>query len=188
MLPSLGLLGYSARSDFHAGTLAIGNVHLVCAENAWRLPGSLRDHPHAGLPGGAVRSEEFGTRHDIARTAAARYIAAAAAWSAPTTQMIYDVQVIKAGAVLFTGLDLLAPTAGHVAALATALAEAAPAGEDGRRRISLGGKRAAGYGACVINGTALGGEMVAELRASYEAHLLANRDECLALLREVTGS
>jgi hypothetical protein len=188
-LPALGLLGYSARNDITAGTLAADNIHLVCAENAWRLPAPLASHPHASLPAGAARSEEFGTRHDIAGTPVDRYIALLDGEAAPaTTQMIYDAQVIKPGAVLFTGLHLHAPSPGHVAALATALDEAAPA-VDGQRRIVLGGKRSAGYGTCITDaGNAFGGDgLVAELRASYEEHLRASRDAVLALLAEVTG-
>jgi hypothetical protein len=186
-LPSLGLLGYSARSDITAGTLAVDNVHVVCEENAWRLPAPLKSHPHAALTAGAARSEEFGTRHDVSGTPVERYIALLEEAPAKTTQMIYDAQVIKAGAVLFTGLRLLGPTAGHVAALATALDEAAPLA-GGERRVSLGGKRSAGFGACVLGERqALGDGLIAELRAAYEEHLRANRGEALTLLREVTG-
>lgn len=187
-LPFLGLLGYSARNDIKAGTLAVDNVHLLCAENQWRLPESLKGHPHASLPARGARGEEFGTRHDIAGSAADRYIAAAGGEVLPTVQMIYDAQVIKPGAVLWTAVHLHAPSPGHVAALAAALDEAAPV-RDGCRRVVLGGKRSAGYGTCLIDGDAVlgGAGTVTELKRSYEAHLLAHRDEALALLAEVTG-
>lgn len=188
-VPALGLLGYSARSDINAGTLAVDNVHVVCAENAFRLPAVLKGHPHAALPAGAMRTEEFGTRHDVAGTAVDRYIALLDGGTVPqTTQMIYDAQAIKPGTVLFTGLHVHAPTSGHVAALATALDEAAPADGEGTRRLVLGGKRSAGFGTCTLDDKAFGGPgLVADLRAAYEAHLRERRDEVLALLREVTG-
>lgn len=198
-LPALSLMGFSARSDITAGTLWADNVHLVCAENAFRLPAHLAGHPHAALPGGAMRGEAFGTRHDVRGTPVDRYIAMLTATgedgidlglSAPvepaTTQMIYDMQVIKPGAVLYTGLHLLAPTPGHIAALAVAVDEAMPQ-VDGRRVLALGGKRSTGYGACAVNDglDALGD--LAALRAAYEAHLAERRGDILALLKDVVG-
>lgn len=194
-LPGVGALGYSAQSDIVAGTLWVDNIHLVCQENRFRLPVHLADHPHAKLPAGAMRTETFGTRHDVARTPVDRYIALldntgeldlGTAEPLPTTQMIYDMQVIKPGAVLWSGLHLYAPTAGHVAALAVAVDEAAPE-VAGHRILPLGGKRSVGFGSCRLEAdlTVLGD--VAELRAQYEAHLHAHREEILTLLDEVTG-
>ncbi|WP_289009000.1 hypothetical protein [uncultured Thermomonospora sp.] len=196
-LPGVGALGYSAQSDIVAGTLWVDNIHLVCQENQFRLPVHLADHPHAKLPAGAMRTETFGTRHDVAGTPVDRYIALAlldntgeldlgTAEPLPTTQMIYDMQVIKPGAVLWSGLHLYAPTAGHVAALAVAVDEAAPE-VAGHRILPLGGKRSVGFGSCRLEAdlTVLGD--VAELRAQYEAHLHAHREEILTLLDEVTG-
>lgn len=194
-LPGVGALGYSAQSDIVAGTLWVDNIHLVCQENQFRLPAHLADHPHAKLPAGAMRTETFGTRHDVAGTPVDRYIALldntgeldlGTAEPLPTTQMIYDMQVIKPGAVLWSGLHLYAPTAGHVAALAVAVDEAAPE-VAGHRILPLGGKRSVGFGSCRLEAdlTVLGD--VAELRAQYEAHLHAHREEILTLLDEVTG-
>lgn len=194
-LPGVGALGYSAQSDIVAGTLWVDNIHLVCQENRFRLPVHLADHPHAKLPAGAMRTETFGTRHDVAGTPVDRYIALldntgeldlGTAEPLPTTQMIYDMQVIKPGAVLWSGLHLYAPTAGHVAALAVAVDEAAPE-VAGHRILPLGGKRSVGFGSCRLQAdlTVLGD--VAELRAQYEAHLHAHREEILTLLDEVTG-
>src|SRR5690606_33427432 len=45
-LPGVSVLGYSAQSDIVAGTLWVDNIHLVCAENAFRLPVHLASHPH----------------------------------------------------------------------------------------------------------------------------------------------
>lgn len=197
-LPALSLMGYSARSDITAGTLWADNVHLVCQENRFRLPARLADHPHAALPGGAMRGEAFGTRHDVRGSAVDRYIAMlgdpagdggldlAVPVEPATTQMIYDMQVIKPGAVLYSGLHLLAPTPGHIAALAVALDEAMPI-VDGRRVLALGGKRSTGYGSCAVEADLAPLGDLAALRAAYEAHLRERRDDIIALLKDVVG-
>lgn len=105
LLPWLGLLGYAAGSSITAGTLRVSDAILVCAENAWRLPTDLQD----AKPAAAYRSEEFGTRHDIATTPAARMIEIAAD-TIGTTQMIYDRQTLKPGAQL-AGSMWLTPAA-----------------------------------------------------------------------------
>ncbi|MGI5273135.1 hypothetical protein ACQEUU_37705 [Nonomuraea sp. CA-218870] len=186
-LPALSLMGYSARSDITAGTLWVDNVHVVCAENAFRLPGHLAGHPHAVLPGGAMRGEAFGTRHDVRGSAVDRYIELLGGdlVAPPTTQMIYDLQVIKPGAVLWGGLTLSCPTPGHVAALAVAVDEAMPV-VSGRRVLALGGKRSTGYGTCAVEADFAGVD-IASLREAYEAHLRGRRDAILALLSEVVG-
>lgn len=188
LLPGTGALGYSAQSDIVAGTLWVDNVHLVCAENAFRLPPALARHPHAALPGGAMRTETFGTRHDVAGTPVDRYIeltADAPGGAQATVQMIYDMQVIKPGAVLWSGLHLYAPTVGHAAALAVALDEAAPE-LGGTRTLHLGGKRSVGYGACRVEADLADLGDIARVRAEYEAHLHAHRDTIVELLGEVT--
>lgn len=194
-LPGIGALGYSAQSDIVAGTLWVDNIHLVCAENAFRLPEHLAGHPHAQLPAGALRTEAFGTRHDVAGTPVDRYIALLSEQGGEldlgpvepleTTQMIYDMQVIKPGAILYGGLHLYAPTIGHVAALAVAIDEAAPEA-GGHRTLVLGGKRSVGFGVCRLEAdlSVLGD--LARLRAEYEAHLHAHREEIITLLDEVT--
>lgn len=188
LLPGLGLLGYSSRSAIITGTLHAGNVHVACAENAWRLPAALRDHPHGAIPAGAARAETFGTRHDIAGTPAARYIALLDGQPPETSQMIYDAQVIAAGAVLWGSLHLAAPTAGHADALACAITHAWPP-DGGMRRVTLGGRRSAGYGTCLLDPACLAplGDLDA-MAAAYEDRLVSRRDEALALLREVTGT
>lgn len=189
LLPALGLFGYSAKSDITAGTLWADDVELVCAENTNRLPGRLTDHPHAKLPNGALRTETFGTRHDIAGTPADRFMQLADGMfdaTVETTQMIYDMQVIKPGATLYTGLHLATPTAGHVAAFFTALAEAAPE-VDGRRVINLGGKRSTGYGQCALDTLPEVETTVSTRQDAYEDHLRDNRDDILTLLDQVTA-
>jgi hypothetical protein len=185
-LPGLGLLGYSARSDITAGVLWADDADLVCAENTDRMPPRLATHAHATLSNGALRTEQFGTRHDTGGTPVDRFLALAEGEQHDSVQMIYDMQVIKPGAVLWSGLHLATPTPGHIAALATALDEAAPE-TDGRRIIHLGGKRSTGYGQCRLDAdtSALGD--IPQLRAAYEQHLRDQRETILTLLAEVTG-
>lgn len=189
LLPGLGLLGYSARSDITAGTLWADDAELVCAENASRIPSRLADHPHAGMPNGALRTETFGTRHDVAGSPADRFLELAddlGGTTVETAQMIYDMQVIKPGAVLYSGLRLATPTGGHAAAFYAAVDEAAPV-VDGRRTINLGGKRSTGYGQCALEAPPEVETNISVRRDVYEQHLQEHRADILALLTEVTG-
>lgn len=188
LVPGLGLLGYSAKSDITAGTLWVDDVDLVCAENAHRLPPRLADHPHASMPNGAFRTETFGTRHDVAGTPVDRFIRLAELdGTLDSVQMINDMQVIKPGATLYTGLHLAVPTFGHLAAFVTAWSEAAPH-VDGRQVINLGGKRAVGYGQCQVDADWQSLEQLSDgLVAAYETHLRDHREEILNLLGEITG-
>lgn len=189
-------LGYSAKSDIVAGTLYVDKVHIVCAENTNRMPPALLAHPHSALPVTVFRGKSFGTRHDVSGTPVSRYIRLDSpedllnATNDRPQQMIYDMQVIKAGTVLYTGLTLQAPTIGHVAALAVALDEAAPQ-IAGQREITLGGKRSVGFGRCALYsnlGSAFdrhGG--INPLREAYEQHMREHRNEILTLLAELVG-
>lgn len=202
-------MGYSAKSDMAAGTLYARMAHLVCRENDNRMPPALLSHPHAALPMTVFRGRTFGTRHDVSGTPVARYITiegpedllglglgdgkaskADKTDKARPQQMIYDIQVIIPGTVLYTGLDMQVPTIGHVAALAVAIDEAAP-DRAGQRILTLGGKASGGFGRCALYAD-LDGAFgpyggLAALRAQYEAHLRAHRDEILALLPELVG-
>lgn len=177
MWPAVGLLGYAGRSHIWAGTLYVDHVHLVCHDNAWRLPAHLANHPHAQVPAAALRDEEFGTRHDIIGTAADRWLDTDV-WTGDTNQMIFDWQVVRAGATMWTTLHLAAATLGHVTALAAAWGYLTAAGT-----MHLGAKRAQGYGLARVEAdlTAL---PEVDLSA-YEQSLAAHGDEILRLLAEV---
>jgi hypothetical protein len=188
LLPFLSLLGFSAGSDMVAGTLSVNHLHLVCAENTWRLPAVLESSPHAAKGAGAYRGEEFGTRHDIVGTPVQRYLADVGDVVGSTTQMIYDMQVLKAGAVLAGSLDLTpAATAAQRAVLLVALDEAAPSRGGGARTIRLAAKAAVGYGqaALVVDLSPLGD--VTAARTWWETHLVGHREEILELLAEVVA-
>lgn len=190
LLPHLMLLGYSAGSDMIAGTLNVNHLHLVCAENTWRLPPSVAALPQAGKRAGAFQGEEFGTRHDVRGTPVDRYLAAVdelLGTSTPTTQMIYDMQVVKPGAILAGSLDVTAAaTEAQRRVLLVALDEAAPE-RGGGRQLRLAAKGAVGYGqtSLQVDLTPLGD--VAEARAWWEQHLAGHRSEILELLAELTA-
>ncbi|KZS63116.1 hypothetical protein [Mycobacterium ostraviense] len=184
VLPSLALLGYAAGADIIAGTYYSPNLHLVCSENAWRLPPPWRDHPLAARGAGSYRGEEFGTRHDVSGTAVDRYVAMLGDITAPkTTQMIYDVQVIKPGAVL-TGVAHVtaAATLDQQTVLAAAWDLAAPAGPDAVRTTHLGAKSATGYGTCRLDIDLSGLSTHPDPLTWWHEHLAGRADEVVPLL------
>lgn len=191
LVPQLGMLGYSAGSDMVAGTLNVNHLHLVCAENAWRLPAAAVELPHAGRAAGAFQGEEFGTRHDVASTPVDRYLAdldtLLGETAPPSTQMIYEMQVLKPGAVLAGSLDLTpAATDAHRAVLLVALDEAAPVLGAGRA-LRLAAKGAVGFGQTALTADLAPLGDVAAARTWWETHLIARRDEILELLAEVAA-
>lgn len=190
-VPPLALLGYSAQSDIVSGPLRVSLLNLVCAENGWRLPAHLRDHPHAALPAGRFRGEEFGTRHDITGSAPSLLVETGMLDTAPTTtQMIYDHEVLLPGSVLYGRVALDAATPIAADALAAALHLLAPAGE-----MWLAAQRGRGYGQCRLQladrastAPALLSPLPdpAEALDRLETHLRARRDRILAALSEAT--
>lgn len=177
--PALGLLGYAAGSDIIAGTLRVSDLEVVARENTWRMPDELRDLPQATQGVAAFRTEEFGTRHDIASTPVARFVDAAQEITG--TQMIYDLQALKAGTVLYGHLTLTpAATDRHRLALWAALALWAPDGQ-----VRLAARTALGYGQATLTGIDTARAQAA--LASWTDHLRQRRDDVLALLAEVAG-
>lgn len=181
-VPELGLLGYSAQSDIVPGCLWADNLNLVCAENAWRLPPHLRDHPHAAVPAGRLREEHFGTRHDIAGSAPSLLVETGMLDTpAPaTTQMIYAHQVLVVGAVLWGDLTLAAAGPLQRDALHTALHDLTPGGV-----MRLGARRSAGWGGCRVHWPATTPDPDAVAR--HDAHVLAHREAILGALAAATA-
>ncbi len=70
LFPPLSLCGYSAGNAMEESKIACHNLHVVCAENANRVPDDLRERadvaPMLTLRAATLRVEEFGTRHDQA--------------------------------------------------------------------------------------------------------------------------
>ncbi|NIH57290.1 hypothetical protein [Brooklawnia cerclae] len=176
VFPALALFGYSAHSDIVSGTLRASDAILVCRENQWRIPGAPDTKPAA-----AWRGEEFGTRHDVASTPVATLLEQADTLlgsTVKTTQMIFDTQVLIAGASLSGQLALQhGATAAHRTVLGAALALWAPGGE-----ALLGAKTAQGYGRAAIAGLP---DTSADL-AAWTAHIADRRDDILQLVEDLT--
>lgn len=179
--PALSMLGYAAQSDIVAGTLRASDMILVCKENAARLPAAAPAHL-AGQRAAAFRGEEFGTRHDQASSPVGRLVETADSLlggSVKTTQMIFDVQIIKTGAMLTGHLGLTAAaTPLHRTALRAALALWAPDGI-----AHLGAKTATGYGEARIDGL---GDTSADL-ATWTTHVDAHAADILGVIRELAS-
>lgn len=178
LAPNLAMFGYAARSNIVTGTLRASDMILVCAENASRLidpPAHL-----AGQRAAAFRAEEFGTRHDQASSPVGRLVEMSdTLMGTKTTQMIFDVQVIKTGAMLAGHVGLTAAaTPAHRMVLGAAIALWAPNGV-----AHLGAKTATGYGEARIDGI---GDRTADL-AAWTAHVDQHADAILAVVKELTS-
>ena len=167
--PALAMLGYAAQSDITAGTLEVSHANLVCRENKWRLPDPA--HPLADTPAARFRGEEFGTRHDTTGTAtdALRDIAAEATG---TAQMIYDLQVLRPGAVLYGEYRL---RHGHTPAHRLAL-EAGLVLQTRGGGLQLGAKNAVGYGHTTTSGLPVSLDAVTEWETHLHEHAAEIRD------------
>jgi hypothetical protein len=178
-----GLLGYAGRGQIWAGSLYVDHLNLVCEENAWRLPQHLAAHPHRSLPAAALRDEDFGTRHDTAGGDGSRWLDvdlwAAVPAEYRTNQMIFDWQVIRAGAVLYGTLRLAAATVAHVQALHVAWQWLTAAGT-----MNLGAKRAQGYGLCRVDAD---WSAIPPAAADMVTALQQHPAEVLASLTEAAG-
>lgn len=180
--PALSLLGYAGRSNIWSGVLSVDHVHLVCSDNAWRLPAHLANHPHASLPAAAARDEDFGTRHDILGGPPGRWVEADL-WTGTTTQMIFDWQVIRAGSVMHTALRLTNATEGHIDALTATWSHMA----DPDGCIHLAAKRAQGYGLCHVD-LPHGAPETATAGVVYRDRLREHGAEILTLLDKAAGA
>lgn len=121
MFPVLGLLGYSAGNQISSGRVEVHNLHLRCAQNAFRAPAGTDAHRWE-VDAHAQVGVQFGTRHDAARIASAtRYLTAPdadrlidsasepkgkvkAEKSSDSTQMIYEYEVLLPGTEFFGGI------------------------------------------------------------------------------------
>lgn len=173
LFPLLALCGYSAGNHMAGSKIQCSHWHVVCAENAWRLPDALRDHPHAQLRVGELIEDEFGTRHEPTRAdpTARRLLCAddsraqdldlealarAKASSKKgdkvkdSAQMIYDFEAIKAGSVWYGDLYYEDLTPLELAALKSGLAHACRGERQGRYLFARGAKSSVGYGAMAV--------------------------------------
>jgi hypothetical protein len=171
LFPPLSLCGYSAGNTMTESKIRVSHLHLVCRENAWRVPDDLREHPALTARAGALISDEFGTRHDQARTHIARRLLTEEAGAAvvrkktkqlkePTSdgpaergdsaQMIYDFSAIAAGATLWGSIQVADLTELEQAALSSAFHYASTDRRGDSLVMGVGAKNAIGYGALKI--------------------------------------
>lgn len=219
LFPALSMCGYSAGNTMTSSKIRCSHLHVVCAENAWRLPADLSESPMRLVRAGAVRTEEFGTRHDkmhdpnVTRYLPAAEVEARAEEKAAkaksktppekgdSLQMIYDFQVLAAGAQLWGQVDYEGLTDLECAALASAF-HIGSNGElaDGRIRATFGGKSSTGFGAVALS--LRGAVRVAppvyspssslvptggDVTDQYHAHLRDNRAAILDAIRKAAS-
>lgn len=213
LFPALGMCGYSAGNSIRKSKLAVAHLHLVCAENRWRLPDDLYDAPHAALRAGQLRGEEFGTRHDtlgdpsVGRLLTADELESAqerkasGAKTEDDTQMIYDFQTLSPGSTFWGSVRFDALTELELAALASAFhyASVGERAQGSELVTTVGAKSAVGFGAISLQ---LHGEVRAAAAqytpssdlvgpanvagaSAYVDHLHTHRDEIIAAIREV---
>lgn len=181
VFPAQAMFGYAAQSDIVTGTLRASDMILVCRENAARLP---EDAPAHLVEKGAAwfRGEEFGTRHDQASSPLARLIETAddlLGGTTKTTQMIFDMQILKPGSVLSGHVGLTgAATPMHRVCLGAALALWAPEGV-----AHLGAKTASGFGEARIDGLP---DTTADLDA-WTTHLDEHGADILGIIEELAA-
>ena len=171
-LPMLGLLGYAAKSDINVGLLRVSDMILVCEENQARLP-IPATHKAAHY-----RGEEFGTRRDLDTNPVARFMDLAAEHSM-STQMIYSLQTLKAGAEMWGEiLTDVSATEAQEKTLAAAWHLWAPGGV-----TFLAAKTATGYGRARLEPA----EPVPNEVPWLTQHLLDNQDNIGTLLAEAAA-
>jgi hypothetical protein len=210
LFPILGLCGYGAGNTMTSSKLRVDNLHVVCAENGWRLPASAKDSPLATKRAGLLRSESFGTRHESTRSPhvfrlltseeqSQRTLAVSAKQKKPTpekgdsAQMIYSFEVLKPGAQLWGCIHFEEITDLELVALRSALSRACEGVHtDGRLIYRVGAKASIGLGRVAV---AFDGAMREGVRApafSEAAELVPTRgssdlDRYRAHLREHTA-
>lgn len=217
LFPALSMCGYSAGNCMTESKLRVSHLHLVCQENAWRLPEDLRGTPTAALRSGAQRSEEFGTRHDKSTSqVAVRMLEAAEAAEVASrrakkltgelepgkdrdsAQMIYDFQVISAGASFFGTVAFRDLTDLEQAALASAFYYGSAGDHGDRTLMHVGAKASIGFGTISVDlrgairvpasafepSEAIVGKEGASQAEAYRSHLRDHKDEILSTIRE----
>src|SRR5690606_9683348 len=166
----LSLCGYSAGNTMTESKIRVSHLHVVCRENAWRLPDDLVGHSAAQMRVGAIRIEEFGTRHDQANKHLSRRLLTGEADAAvakkktkalkepgdgpaergDSEQMIYDFGAIAAGTVLWGTIQVAELTEMEQAALASAFHYASTERRGEHLVLSVGAKNSVGFGALKV--------------------------------------
>lgn len=172
LFPLLSVLGYGAGNTMTASKLRVDHLHLVCAENAWRMPAPLLDTPHAKMLAGEYQGEEFGTRHDALRDPTAARILdvqtrtmiegersdkskdkTASAKVTDSAQMIYEFETVKAGSRFWgrIGFRDLSPL--EIGALQASLGRSCQGMHGDAYVYHLGAKASVGFGRMAVTFT-----------------------------------
>lgn len=172
LFPLLAVLGYGAGNTMTASKLRVDHLHLVCAENAWRMPAALLDTPHARLLAGEYQGEEFGTRHDALRDPTASRVLdvqtrtmiegersdkakdkSASEKVRDSAQMIYEFETVKAGARFWGRIGFRDLTPLEVGALQASLGRSCQGMHGDAYVYHLGAKAAVGFGRLAVSFT-----------------------------------
>jgi hypothetical protein len=225
LFPILGVCGYSAGNYMAHSKMSVDNIHLVCEENAFRLPSAASATVQAKKRAATFRDEDFGTRHEASRAPhVARLLTSksrqqidgkvsdaldkavekkqAAPKSDDSSQMIYEFQVIKPGAMFFGGIHYRDLDGLEMAALKAALSHACQGRVGDGLVYMLGAKSSVGLGRVAMrwSGSIRGiaaPEMTVdkslvpasgpEWDTAYTAHLKEHRAEILQALEDAAG-
>lgn len=225
LFPALSMCGYSAGNAMTESKLRVSHLHLVCAENAWRLPEDLKELALAKVRVGALRSEDFGTRHDMENRAIgvrlldsgeAKERAAAkvkrlarsggtkdSADKGDSAQMLYDFQVVSAGAQFWGTVWFSDLTELELAALASAFHYGSAGAHGDNTLMHVGAKASVGFGLMSVELRGRVRATPAEYRDSkllaadndaqksraqqYCEHLREHRQEIFAAIREAVA-
>lgn len=121
MFPLLSVCGYSAGNSMNEARLSVDPIHMVCAENVWRMPDYLKadasNETFMSKRQARFIGTNFGTRHEAMRSAAVAPLltdeentrlteafAAGKGKEAGSSQMIFDYEVIHPGARFWSTL------------------------------------------------------------------------------------
>lgn len=175
LFPALSLLGYSAGNWMSGSRIQVNNLHMVCAENSFRTPARLKGLPHSEQRSAALRSEEFGTRHEASKqphvdrmlSAEERKALEAAVSDAKqarddggsavkrkgSSQMIYEFQTIKAGSKFFGAILYHDLSMHELAALKSGLSWSCKGRDGDDFFFGIGAKNSVGWGQVAIRFT-----------------------------------
>jgi len=190
LFPALSMCGYSAGNCMTESKLRVSHLHLVCVENAWRVPDDLAESPMLKLRAGGHVSENFGTRHDQggsnigqrlltegAQTDRAKKkskkLSGEAEGKGDSAQMIYDFQTIMPGSRFWGTVWFADMTDLECAALASAFHYAAAGKRDGALVAHVGAKSSIGYGAIAVE---LKGQVRADAAAYQPSEALVGKE------------
>jgi hypothetical protein len=231
LMPILSICGYACGASIEKSQIMVDHMMLVCAETAHLLRDDTRDRalPYVQTQAHIYQGKEFGTRQEALRdpqvrallndTEVKRIEAASAARASKeekaSDQMIYDFEVVKAGATWEGGLHYFNLSDMELAALGAAFGELALGSHTdevlGRGIVChLGAKSAVGFGkvalfldhsakihpqapqyhaaeALVKFGQAGAATSNDERADQYMRHLAHHRDEILSYLASVAA-